>query len=100
MAKIKKEKTDGQTVISESQEHYPWGSSLSFENEMVDELGLNECDVDHKVAFSGVAFVESKSSSKVKDQGLSQSIRLQITDIKFKKNDSKDRSDTMYGESE
>ncbi len=95
--KIKKqsEMTNGMTRCSD-EDYYPYGTSLSIDDELVDELGLTSLAVGDVVELSGYAFVDSKSENSNKE-GSSKNIRLQMTSINIEREDD-DVVTKLYGE--
>jgi hypothetical protein len=95
--KIKKqsEMSDGMVCCS-SGEHYPYDTGLSFDNEMLDELGVEGLAVGDVVEVRGYAFVDSKSEHSSKEHS-SKSMRLQMTSIKVRR-EVDDRVKQMYGD--
>ena len=94
--KIKKESSSsaGLTCCSDGS-HYPYGLSLSIDNDLVDELDAGNLAVGDVVEVRGFAFVDSKSEHSSKE-GSEKSIRLQMTSLKLdREND--DRIKQLYG---
>lgn len=94
MIKIKKESEDMLGCCSDGQ-HYPYGTSISFDNDMLDDLGIDALAVGDEVDIRGCAFVDSKSEHKSKEYS-NKDIRFQITDIKIKRK-SEDTVTKLYG---
>ena len=77
-------------------DYYPYGLSLSIDNDLVDELDAGNLAVGDVVEVRGFAFVDSKSEYSNKE-GSDKSIRLQMTSLKIdREND--DRVKAMYGD--
>lgn len=95
--KIKKENSSSPGVTCCSDEnYYPYGTSLSIEDDMVDDMGISNLAVGDVVEIRGYAFVDSKSEHSSKE-GSNKSIRLQMTSMKVdREND--DRAKRLYGE--
>lgn len=93
--KIKKETSDEQAIASDGN-YYPYGTSLSFQDDMVDELGVGDLAIGDVVEIRAYAFVESKSEHASKEHS-SKSVSLQITSIKISREDD-DRVKQLYGE--
>ena len=94
--KIKKESHSsmGMTCCSDDN-YYPYGTSLSIDNDLVDELNAGNLAVGDVVEIRGYAFVDSKSEHS-NSEGSEKSIRLQMTSMKVdREND--DRIKQMYG---
>ena len=95
--KIKKESSsmDGLTCCSDGS-HYPYGTGISIDNELVDELNAGNLAVGDVVEVRGYAFVDSKSEHS-NSEGSEKSIRLQLTSLKLdREND--DRIKQLYGD--
>lgn len=95
--KIKKqsEMSEGMVCCS-SGDHYPYGTGLSFDNEMLEELGVDGLAVGDVVEVRGYAFVDSKSEHSSKDHQ-SKSLRIQMTSIKLSR-EQDDRVKQLYGD--
>ena len=93
---IKKEshESDGMVCCSDGK-HYPYGTSLRFEDEMIEELGAGNLVVGDLVEVRGYALVENKSMHENTD-GAEKSISLQLTSIKLQRETS-DRVEQLYG---
>ena len=94
--KIKKQshESDGMVCCSDGS-HYPWGTSLSFDDGLIEELGAENLAVGDIVEVRGFAFVERKSEHSDTDSS-SKSISLQLTTIKVKR-ETDDRAVQLYG---
>ncbi len=85
----------GMTCCSDDN-YYPYGTGLSIDNDLVDELNAGNLAVGDVVEIRGYAFVDSKSEYSNKE-GSDKSIRLQMTSMKVdREND--DRVKQMYGD--
>ena len=95
-AKIKKESSpsNGLTCCSDAS-HYPYGTSLSIDNDLVDDLDAGNLAVGDVVEVRGFAFVDSKSEYSSKE-GSDKSVRLQMTSLKLKR-ETDDRAKQLYG---
>lgn len=95
--KIKKESDScsGMTRCSDDS-YYPYGTSLSIDNDLVDDLGIGSLAVGDVVEIRGYAFVDSKSEYSNKE-GSSKDVRLQMTSIKINR-ESDDRIAKLYGD--
>ena len=94
--KIKKESSSHGVSLSSDGSYYPYGTSLSFDDDLVDELNVDNLAVGDVVEIRGYAFVDHKSESSSKE-GSSKSIRLQMTSMKLEREDD-DRVKQLYGE--
>lgn len=94
--KIKKtSESMGVTCCSDG-DYYPYGTSLSFDDELVDELNAGNLAVGDVVEVRGYAFVDSKHESS-STEGSSKSVRLQMTSIKLRREED-DHAKQLYGE--
>lgn len=75
--------------------HYPYGTSLRFEDEMLEELGIENLAVGDVVEVRAFAFVDTKSEHSNVDHS-SRSIGLQLTTAKIKREES-DHAEQLYG---
>lgn len=95
MVKVEKESfSDGMTTASDGR-HFPFGTSLRFENDMIEELDIGALAVGDIVEVRGFAFVERKSEHEDED-GSEKSLGLQMTFIKVKR-ETDDRAEQLYG---
>ena len=94
--KIKKQshESDGMVCCSDG-EHYPYGTSLSFDDEMIKELGIDNLAVGDIVEVRGYAFVERKSEYSTTEMS-DKTIGLQMTTIKVQR-ETGDRAEQLYG---
>ncbi len=94
--KIKKERmSDGVSCHSDGA-YYPYGTSISIEDDLVDELNIDNLAVGDVVEVRGYAFVDHKSESSNKE-GSTKSARLQMTSLKVEREDD-DRVKQLYGD--
>lgn len=93
---IKKESSSHNTTVGSDGSHYPFGTSLSIDDDLVEELDVGGLAVGDLVEVRGFAFVESKSEFSDGD-GSDKSIRLQFTSIKLDRETS-DRAVQLYGD--
>ena len=94
--KIKKQshESDGMVCCSDG-EHYPYGTSLSFDNDLIEELGIENLAIGDIVEVRGFAFVERKSEYSTADHS-DKSIGIQLTTIKLQR-ETGDRIEQLYG---
>lgn len=94
--KIKKQshESDGMVCCSDG-EHYPYGTSLSFDDEMIEEIGIDNLAVGDIVEVRGYAFVERKSEHSDTDRS-HKSVGVQFTTIKLQR-ETGDRVEQLYG---
>lgn len=94
--KVKRESSASDGMVSRSDgEHYPWGTSLSFDDEMLEELGAENLAVGDIVEIRAFAFVDHKSEHSSTDHS-SKSISLQLTTVKLQR-ETGDRAEQLYG---
>ena len=93
--KIKKQPYDNGNLCCSDDEHYPWGTSFSVTDELVDELDVGGMEVGDIVEVRGYAFVESKSEWSDSD-GQEKRIGFQLTSLKVKR-EAGDRIEQLYG---
>lgn len=94
--KIKKEsESSPQVTCCSDGDFYPYGTSLSVDDELVDELGAGSLAVGDVVEVRGFAFVDSKSEHSSKDH-TSKSIRFQMTSMSVKR-ETDDAVKQLYG---
>jgi len=94
--KISKESNSDNSVRSFDGDNYPFGTGLHFDDELLDELGVEGLAVGDVVEVRGFAFVDSKSEHSSKDHQ-SKSMRLQMTSIKLRR-ETDDRAKQLYGD--
>jgi hypothetical protein len=94
--KISKESNSDNSVRSFDGDDYPFGTSLHFEDELVDELGIEGLAVGDVVEVRGFAFVDRKSEHSSKDRQ-TKSVSLQMTSIKLRR-ETDDRAVQLYGD--
>ena len=80
-------------------EHYPYGTSLSFENDMIDATDVGSLNVGDLVEIKGLAFVDSKSEHTNKERS-EKSMRIQFTSIAIQKKSDKDNVKKLYGDND
>ena len=94
MTEIKKESGSSSPSIT-SGPGYPWGTRLHFEDDLIEELGVESLAVGDIVKVSGFAVVESKGEHSDED-GTDRNISIQMTFIKVDREES-DRAQQLYG---
>lgn len=95
--KIKKysEMSEGLNCCSDG-DYYPYGTSLSFENEMVDELNIGALAVGDVVEIRGYAFVDRKSEHSSKNHN-TKDVSFQVTSLKVTR-ETDDVVTQLYGD--
>lgn len=96
MIKLTKGSTGNDVVACGSEAHYPWGTSLSLEDDMIEKLGVDALAAGDIVEVRGYAIVEYKNESSRADGDNSKSMSLQFTELKVDR-ESPDRVETLYG---
>jgi hypothetical protein len=95
--KIKKESESGRGLSTASDgSYYPYGTSLNFDDDIIDELGIGALGIGDVVEVRGFAFVDRKSEHSSKDHS-SKNISLQFTSIKIDR-ETDDRAVQLYGD--
>lgn len=94
--KIKKESSSSGVTCCSDDNHYPYGTGLSFDDELVDELGIANLAVGDVVEVRGYAFVDNKSEHSNKESS-NKSIRLQMTSMKLTR-ETDDAVTQLYGD--
>lgn len=82
LIEIKKNKSESTALCCPDNEEYPYGTSLNFEDEMVDALGISALAINDIVEIRGFAYVQSKSEFNSDDHS-SKSASLQLTALKL-----------------
>jgi hypothetical protein len=94
--KIKKDSSSMGVTCCSDGDHYPYGTSLNFDDDLVDDLDIGGLAVGDVVEVRGYAFVDGKSEHSNKEHS-SKSVRLQMTSIKVNR-ETDDVVKQMYGE--
>lgn len=92
--KIKKEASPGVDCCSDGN-HYPYGTKISIDDDLVDELNAGNLAVGDVVEVRGYAFVDSKSEHS-DTGGSNKSVQLQLTSLKLNR-ETDDRIKILYG---
>jgi len=93
---IKKNKSESTALCCPDNENYPYGTSISFDDDMVDSLGLGKLAVGDVVEVRGLAYVQSKSEHDSEEHS-SKSVSLQLTAVNTTTNNDT-RVNKMYGD--
>lgn len=94
--KIKKEHSSSDVVCCSDGDYYPYGTSISIDDDLVDELSADNFAVGDLVEVRAYAFVDGKSESSSKE-GVNKSVRLQLTSMKLSR-ETDDEVKQLYGE--
>lgn len=96
---IKKESyEDNMLSCCSDGQHYPYGTSLHIEDDLIDDLGVNELVTDDKVEIMAVGFVNSKNEySRSGGDEDSKSMGIQITELKIRRKPEDDPAKILYG---
>jgi len=98
MVKIKKESSHSAGLCcSDDGSYYPYGTSLHFDDDLIESLGVESLGVGDLVEVRGFAVVQSKSERQDTDSS-EKSIGLQLTSVKLRRETS-DHAEQLYGES-
>jgi hypothetical protein len=93
---VKKELPDGCSSITE-EPHYPYGTQLRLENELLESLNLGTVAVGQEFMIRGIA-VATSTSNYDDGEGVESCISLQFTMIEITPDNATDRVDRMYGD--
>lgn len=97
MAKVEKKKYENGCIAPSSETYYPYGTSLNFEDGLVEVMGIEALAPGDKVSIRAYAFVES-TSEYANESDTEKNMRIQITDIAITRNtDDQDNATKMYG---
>jgi len=97
LVQIKKE-NDGDVITCCSDgQHYPYGTSLHINDDLIDDLGIGQLAVEDVVEIKAVAFVNSKSENSSSGGEESKSMGIQITGMKIKRKSEDDAVKVLYG---
>lgn len=94
---VKIQKKTGSEIEAgyDSEERYPWGTSLDFEDDLVDELGLGQLAAGDEVMIKAKAFVKSKSQHDTTENS-DKTLCIQLTEIAVHR-EMGDPVDQLYG---
>lgn len=95
MVKIAKESDSPGEVVGSSETHYPYGTSLNFEDEMVEELGLARLEVGAPIKITGIAHISGTSEHEDENRA-NKSVSVQFTEMDVSVGDG-DRAEKLYG---
>ena len=94
--KIAKEKENFDGIESSSEAHYPYGTSLSFDDDLVDTLKLDDLDVGDVVEVTALAKVTMKSEHD-SERNSSKSVSIQLTEVEiYPEKSEPDRASELY----
>ncbi len=97
MVKVKKESYDGHMLDCCSDgEHYPYGTSLHLEDDLIESLGIGELIADDVIEIRAVGFVNSKYENSKSGGENSKSLSIQITGLKIKRKSDDDVIKQLY----
>ena len=97
---VKKERYDDDCCIS-ADSHYPYGTQLNLEDELLEDLGGEALAVGDVVEVRALAVVTSKSERQDQDENganSEKSVRLQMTQLKLDRSTDQDRVKQLYGD--
>lgn len=99
MVKIKKENhSDSMLGCCSDGAYYPYGTSISIEDDLIETLGVGELIVEDVVEIVAVGFVDSKNENSRSGGESSKSMRFQITGLKIKRKSEDDVVKQLYKE--
>ena len=91
MVPIKKENhADSMLSCCSDGDYYPYGTSLSVDDDLIDDLGISELIVEDVVEIRAVGFIDSKHENSRSGGENSKSMRIQITGMKIKRKPEED----------
>lgn len=93
--KIKKESSSDSITCCSDGNRYPWGTSLQFSDELLDELGIDKLAIGDIVEVRAFAFVDSKSEHSNRENA-EKTIGIQLTTVKLRREEG-DRAEVLYG---
>jgi len=94
--KINKQSSEFEgSVCCHDGDHYPYGTSLRFEANLIEELGIESLAVGDIVEVRGYAFVDSKSEYSNMSHS-DKNIGIQMTSLKVVRDES-DHAEQLYG---
>lgn len=96
LTKIKLE-TPSQETLANNDEGYPYGTSLSFSDELLNALNTDGMQVGSVVEVRAVAFVENVRQSKDAKMGENASMTIQLTEIDVELMEKSDAATVLYG---
>ncbi len=77
--------------------NYPYGTSLEFDGELAEALGVDGFSAGDLVEVRAFAFVKRKSEESEGEGDIEKDLRLQLTNISLTKT-APDRIKTLYGD--
>lgn len=101
MVTIEKSPSDNEVTSTNYDDHYPWGTSISLDDDMVQKLGLGNLNAGDVVEIRAFAFVESKSESQHRSDGETKTdshMSFQMTKMKISESSDSDRAGQLYGD--
>jgi len=75
---------------------YPWGLSISLDNDTLEKLGLELPKVGSELLLAAKVTVTSVSANEG-SEGVYRNVSLQITDLAFEGDEAIDAADILYG---
>jgi len=96
---IKKE-SDEDLPMPSTDGYYPYGTMLSFEGDMAEELSVDSYSAGDVVEVRAFAVVKRKSEEAEEEGEVEKCLHLQLTSVKLSKSQTNDRAEQMYGEGE
>jgi hypothetical protein len=99
MVEIKKEKYEEGCCVPSDGDHYPYGTSLTLRDDLIEDLGVGALTVGDMVEVRALAVVTSKSEREDEDTNGVESekrLEIQLTQIKVRR-EGEDRVKQLYG---
>lgn len=98
LIQIKKENEGHMLDCCSDGQHYPYGTSLRLEDDLIESLGIGGLAVEDIVEIRAVGFVENKHENSSVNGHESKSISIQITGLKIKRKVEDDVIKQLYRE--
>jgi hypothetical protein len=97
--KLKKKKSkNGDDCVECTEDKYPYGLTLSIDNDSIDKLGMKELPkVGGKILLVAEVYVIEVSERETSQDGKWRNVRLQITDMSLEEK-SKSKPKALYGD--
>ena len=95
MVKIKKSTENAGLCCDVNDDHYPYGTRLNFDNDLIDELDIGQLVPGDVVEVRAFAFVNSKSEYSTEENS-DKDMSLQLTSVKVRREVS-DKAKELYG---
>ena len=97
MVKIETEAYEPGCCVEAESPSYPWGSRLTFRDQMLESLDIADLPVGAEVMVQAYAVVSSKSQSEEGGK-VETSLELQLTEVSATPHQTSSLMDRFYGE--